>query len=126
MNKAVVVLVCAVAAIVIVTGCSTTQRAAQGPNYSAWDEAEAARRECRARQTEGELKTDFEVAQCINPRVLDAYEKEGNPDLDLVMLIGAKRLELAEQVDAGTITVGEASVVLAELAAKMTDVARQR
>lgn len=104
---------------------TSTSELGNNPN-SPWHESEAARRECHAKLAEGEFKTQVEVAQCINPKVLDAYEKAGDLDLDLVLLIGAKRLELAEEVDAGAITAGQASVTLAELAAKSTELKKQR
>lgn len=112
----------------ILTGCSATQQSPpQEVTGTAWNQAEATRRECHAKLDGGDYKTQAEmVTQCLNPKVMEIYERAGDPDLDLVMLINAKRLELAEQVDAGKITVGQASVTLAEMATKMTDAARQR
>ena len=113
-------VVCTIA--LMLAGCAAPQGA-----VNAWTTSEAARDACHARLDAGEFKTQFDmVDRCLNPQVMAAYEAEGYADLDLILQINAKRLELAEKVDAGKITQGEAAVTLAKLATEMTNLALQR
>jgi hypothetical protein len=88
------------------------------------EKAERAAVECEQKRLSGELKSHVESAQCSNPLLLEAYQ--GHPNLDLVQLLCAYRLAIAERNDKGEITEAEANVVMQELALRISKEVRQR
>ncbi len=92
----------------------------------AGDETKAAMTECKNKRLSGELKTYGASAECSNPRIVAAFQSAGYRYMDLIYLLTAKRRELAEQVDNGTLTEAQANVEAAQLLVRIVDEDRQR
>lgn len=89
-------------------------------------EAKAAVDECRNKRLVGELKTYVASVNCSNPRFLEAYQNAGYPYMDLISQITAKRLEVAEKIDAGKLTEGQAQLETAKFITHISDIERKR
>ena len=89
-------------------------------------EAKAAVDECRNKRLTGELRTYVASVNCSNPRFLEAYQNAGYPYMDLIGQIMAKRLEVAERIDAGKLTEGQAQLETAKFITHISDIERQR
>jgi hypothetical protein len=63
---------------------------------------------------------------CSNPLIRNAALKANYPYMDLIDLYLAKRLQLAERVDARIMTEGDMQVALAQALVDITDQERQR
>jgi hypothetical protein len=70
-------------------------------------EVQAAGDDCRARRLSGRLKGFVASVKCSNPRLLAAYFKVNYPDMPLVDLALALRLQLAERADEKKISEGD-------------------
>jgi hypothetical protein len=98
---------------------------------AAGNEAAAAINECKSRRLSGELKSFVQSAQCSNPRIIQAFSKANYRYMDLVMLMAAKRLQIAEQLDRNQMTEAAANVAYQQAfsdvitAEKARDVARK-
>lgn len=88
--------------------------------------ASAAIIECKNKRLSGELKTYEASGECSNPRIIEAYQNAGYRYMDLISLVTAKRLELAEEMDQGKITEAQAQLELAHFMTGITDKERQR
>jgi hypothetical protein len=88
--------------------------------------ANAAIMECKNKRLSGELKTYEASAECSNPRIIEAYQEAGYRYMDLVSLMTAKRLELAEEIDQGKITEAQAQLEFAQFMTGIADEERQR
>ena len=98
----------------------------QTPIATLQETVHRANEECDQKKFNGELKNYVERAQCKNQAVIEAHQKAGDPNMDLVYLATAYRLALAERQDKTEITQGEADVMWAELIARVSQEARQR
>jgi len=92
----------------------------------AGDETKAAITECKNKRLSGELKTYAASAECSNPRIVAAFQSAGYRYMDLIYLLTAKRRELSEQVDNGTLTEAQAELEAAQLIVRIVDEDRQR
>jgi hypothetical protein len=77
---------------------------------AAGNEAAAAINECRAKRLSGELKTFAQSAQCSNTRIIAAFKKANYRYMDLVVLMTAKRAQIAERLDQRQMTEADANV----------------
>ena len=82
--------------------------------------------ECRQKRLKGELKSHVESVQCSNPLMLEAHREAGDPNMDLMQLLCAYRLALAERNDKGEMTEAEAQVVVEKLGKRLSREARRR
>lgn len=90
------------------------------------EETKTAITECKNKRLSGELKTYMASAECSNPRILAAFRRAGYRYMDLIYLITAKRRELAEQVDNGTLTEAQAELEAAQLMVRVVNEEQQR
>ena len=63
--------------------------------------------ECRAKRLSGRLRGFVASVQCSNPRLMAAYLKVDYPDMPLLDLALARRLQLAERADEKKISEGD-------------------
>lgn len=92
----------------------------------AGEETKTAMLDCKKKRLSGELKTYMASAECSNPRILAAYQRAGYRYMDLIYLLTAKRLALAEQVDKGTITEAQEELEAAKFMIGLVDEERRR
>jgi glucose/arabinose dehydrogenase len=120
--------------VLALTGCGIAQQqqitAARQQHSEAMKQAnaepKAAMLECKSKRLAGELVTHVSSVQCSNPRVIDAYERAGYSYMDLIRVMTAKRLEVAEEQDRGQSTEGQAELEIAEAASRITEEERRR
>lgn len=89
-------------------------------------QAHAAITECINKRLSGELKTHIASAKCSNPRIMAAYQAAGYRYMDLIYQLTAKRLELAERLDNGTLTDAQSQLAFAQFMTDITDEERRR
>jgi hypothetical protein len=77
---------------------------------AAGNEAAAAINECKSKRLSGELKSFVQSAQCSNPRIIAAFKKANYRYLDLVTLMTAKRMQIAERLDRNQMSEADANV----------------
>src|SRR3977135_2768146 len=107
--------VCIAVIATLATGCSWFDAPAHPPIPPLTDEqlagllaeVKAAGDQCRAQRLAGRLRGFVGSVQCSNPRILAAYSKVNFPDMALVDLALAKRLQLAERADEKKISEGD-------------------
>lgn len=100
---------------VAVTGCAGRINPAALRVRQAMEEANRINLECRALKLQGKLTTWVEAVHCGNEPMRRMIQDSGYPHMDLVNLLLANRVLLAERMDAGQLTEAEATVQLAEL-----------
>jgi hypothetical protein len=81
---------------------------------------------CKNKRISGELKNFVASANCSNPLILEIYQNAQYPYMDLIGQLTAKRLEVSEKIDAGTLTEGEAQLETAQFITHLTDLERER
>lgn len=99
---------------VAVTGCVGLRM------RQAMEEANRINLECRALKLQGKLTTWVEAVHCGNEPMRRMIQASGYPHMDLVNLLLANRVLLAERMDAGQLTEAEATVQLAEMGTRIT------
>jgi hypothetical protein len=77
-------------------------------------EAKAAILECKNKRLIGKLNTYVASVQCSNPRITDAFQRAGYRYMDLIGLLTAKRVEVAEKIDNHKITEAQGTLEDAE------------
>jgi hypothetical protein len=104
-----------------------------GAIWSGWsgkriEEVKAAIVDCIAKTSgsSGELKHFVADANCSNPRILEGFQKTRYPYMDLVQQLTAKRLEVAEKMDAGEITEGEGQLEISKFETYLDGLERAR
>jgi hypothetical protein len=88
--------------------------------------ADAAISECRARRLSGELKTYVASAHCANPRIMQAYGAANYRYMDLIALLTAKRLEVAEKLDRHQLTEIQAQAENTKVFTEIVEAERRR
>jgi hypothetical protein len=81
---------------------------------------------CKEKRLSGEVKGFVGSVNCSNPLIRNAALKANYPYMDLIELYLAKKLQLAERVDARIMTEGDMQVALAQVLVDITDQERQR
>lgn len=89
-------------------------------------EATRAETECRHRREIGELKTYRAAALCVNDQMIPAYRKAGYRYMDLMVSYAAKRMEIAQAIDAGSLTDSQAATQLAQFFNGLVDEEHKR
>ena len=82
--------------------------------------------ECELKRIGGELKTYAESTQCSNPMIVAAHQEAGDPAMNLVYLLTAYRLAVAERIDKGALREAEANLMLAQLVSRINTERLQR
>jgi hypothetical protein len=77
---------------------------------AAGNEAASAINECKAKRLAGELKSFAQSAQCSNPRIIAAFNRANYRYLDLVTLMTAQRMQIAERLDRNLMSEADANV----------------
>jgi hypothetical protein len=75
--------------------------------------------ECELRRLGGELKTYAESTQCSNPMIIKAHQDAGDPAVNLVYLLTAYRLAIAERIDKAVLNEAEGNLMLAQLVSRI-------
>lgn len=82
--------------------------------------------QCKQNKINGVYKSNVEVATCVNEKVTMANQELGYPYMDLIQLINAYRLAVAEKLDNGEITEIQAELIMAEVTQKINTEAHNR
>ena len=82
--------------------------------------------ECELKRLGGELKTYAESTQCSNPVIIQAHQEAGDPAMNLVYLLTAYRLAIAERIDKGALSEAEGNLMLAQLVSRINTERLQR
>lgn len=93
---------------------------------SAAKEASEAKAFCAQKYPDGTAKTHLESVQCSNPLIIVAFQKAGFPYMDIIELGNAKRLDIAERLDKGVITINQADLEMKEYGLKLNGITQQR
>jgi|HubBroStandDraft_1064217.scaffolds.fasta_scaffold116431_4 hypothetical protein len=102
------------------------------PNYdpvqikAALERYDGRRAECWQRYTAKLLKTATELANCANGGVADSLAAAGYPHMDLIQVMVAEELAVAERVDRKKITPIEARAQVTELMSRISTEIRAR
>jgi hypothetical protein len=82
--------------------------------------------ECELKRLNGELKTYVASTECSNPVIIRAHQDAGDPAMNLIYLITAYRLAIAERIDKHTLSEAEANLMLAQLISRVNTERLQR
>jgi len=82
--------------------------------------------ECHEKRLSGQLRGFADTARCSDDRMRQVWADAGFPYMDLVNLMAAHRLAIAERMDKGELSVAEASVQMAELGVRVVNEAQRR
>ena len=80
-----------------------------------FNQAQAISAECHEKRLSAQLKGFADAARCSNDRMRQIWADAGFPYMDLVDLMAADHLAIAERMDKGELSVAEANVQMAEL-----------
>jgi len=75
--------------------------------------------ECELKRLHGELKTYVASTECSNPVIIQAHKEAGDPAMNLVYLITAYRLAIAERIDKRILSEAEANLMWAQLISRV-------
>jgi hypothetical protein len=75
--------------------------------------------ECELKRLNGELKTYVASTECSNPVIIQAHKEAGDPAMNLIYLITAYRLAMAERIDKRVLSEAEANLMLAQLISRV-------
>lgn len=82
--------------------------------------------ECELKRLGGEFKTYTESTQCSNPVIIQAHQETGDPAMNLVYLLTAYRLAIAQRIDKGALSEAEGNLMLAQLVSRINTERLQR
>ncbi len=82
--------------------------------------------ECELKRLHGVLKTYAASTQCSNPVIIQAHQEAGDPAMDLVYLLTAYRLAVAERIDKGRLREAEGNLMVAQLVSRINTERLQR
>ncbi len=117
--------VCAAIVLTLLVGCQTLQ--SDEAKLAIMQEKERGiLAECELKRLNGQLRTYAESTQCSNPVIIQAHLVAGDPAMDLVYLLTAFRLAVAERMDAGTLTRAEGNLMIAQLLSRINTERVQR
>jgi hypothetical protein len=91
-----------------------------------FEQAKAISAECHEKRLSGQLKGFADAARCSNTRMRQIWADAGFPYMDLVELMAADRLAIAERMDKGELYVAEANVKMAKLGVRVISEAQRR
>jgi hypothetical protein len=75
--------------------------------------------ECELKRLSGELKTYVASTECSNPVIIQVHKEAGDPAMNLISLITAYRLAIAERIDKRVLGEAEANLMLAQLISRV-------
>src|SRR5512136_1331378 len=67
--------------------------------------------ECELKRLNGELKTYVASTECSNPVIIQAHQEAGDPAMNLIYLVTAYRLAIAERIDKHALSEAEANLM---------------
>ncbi len=108
------------AAALLLAACAGSRDQQSQRIQEGWARAHAIAGECRTRRLAGELPGHVASAQCSNDGMRQAIAGGGYPYMDLVNVYLARRLVVAERVDAGEISESQGNAEIAEVYAAMS------
>jgi len=82
--------------------------------------------ECELKRLNGELKTYVASTECSNPVIIQAHQEAGDPAMNLIYLVTAYRLAIAERIDKHALSEAEANLMLAQLISRVNTERLQR
>jgi hypothetical protein len=82
--------------------------------------------ECELKRLNGELKTYIASTECSNPVIIQAHQEAGDPAMNLIYLVTAYRLAIAERIDKHALSEAEANLMLAQLISRVNTERLQR
>jgi hypothetical protein len=116
--------ICAVLLIILfIVGCQTTRK---NPYEVAYNKAGKIGKECHDKRRRGELPNFVAAMRCGAGRRRAVIKASGNPHMDLIDLMFAYEMRLAEMRDSGEISAAEAGLKQAEFTVKITNAIRGR
>jgi hypothetical protein len=89
-------------------------------------QAQAISAECHEKRLSGQLKWFADAARCSNDRMRQIWADAGFPYMDLVDLMAAHRLAIAERIDKGELSTAVANVQMAEFGGRVVNEAQRR
>ena len=89
-------------------------------------QAQAISAECHEKRLSGQLKGFADAARCSNDRMRQIWADAGFPYMDLVDLMAADRLAVAERMDKEELSTAEANVQMAEFGVCVVNEAQRR
>ena len=89
-------------------------------------QAQAISTECHEKRLSGQLRGVADAARCSNDRMRQIWADAGFPYMDLVDLMAADRLAVAERMDKGELSIAEANVQMAEFGVRVVNEAQRR
>ena len=89
-------------------------------------QAQAISAECHEKRLSGQLRGVADAARCSNDRMRQIWADAGFPYMDLVDLMAADRLAVAERMDKGELSIAEANVQMAEFGVRVVNEAQRR
>jgi len=89
-------------------------------------QAQAISAECHEKRLSGQLKGFADAARCSNDQMRQVWVDAGFPYMDLVDLMAAHRLAVAERMDKGELSIAEANVQMAEFGVRVVNEAQRR
>lgn len=124
---------CAWLAAVLLTSCSVLRVVRQQQAVDQYQaDVAAIQADCQAKRNGGAITTNKAFVDCLTPGYVQAYQRSGQPNADLVGLFFARWATIAERLDGGQVTESEAKAQVAELSSSITtewqnrDVAERR
>lgn len=106
----------------LVTGCVSMQ---QERINAALADLQQKTEDCRQQRVSGSLNY-VQAAECMNNHIAATYSTLGYRHMDLLHVVNAHRVSIAERLDKGEITVPQATQQLAEVSSKATSEANNR
>src|SRR4029453_17910649 len=82
--------------------------------------------ECHEKRLSGQLRGFADAARCSNDRMRQIWADAGFPYMELVDLMAADRLAVAERMDKGELSIAEANVQMAEFGVRVINEAQRR
>jgi len=91
-----------------------------------FEQAQAISTGCHEKRLSGQLRGVADAARCSNDRMRQIWADAGFPYMDLVDLMAADRLAVAERMDKGELSTAEANVQMAEFGVCVVNEAQRR
>ena len=91
-----------------------------------FERAQAISTECHEKRLSGQVRGFADAARCSNDRMRQIWADAGFPYMDLVDLMAADHLAIAERMDKGELSIAEANVQMAEFGVRVINEAQRR
>ena len=117
------IILLAITVTLLLVGCTPLVAQRQQEVFS---QTQAISEECHEKRLSGRLKGFADTARCSNDRIRQMWADAGFPYMDLVDLMAADRLAVAERMDKGELSIAEANVQMAEFGVRVINEAQRR